>query len=98
MKSKIKRLFHQVFLIFVTVWVGGWLFLLPWGIQNSDEWVHAENIHRECFVDGNSATEAQDCVKFENAEHRWGEDNLEIPELLSVYLEAHPCLGHFPPD
>jgi hypothetical protein len=26
MKSKIKRLFHQVFFTFVTLWVAGWLF------------------------------------------------------------------------
>jgi hypothetical protein len=97
MKSKIRRRFDQVFLVFVTLWVVGWLFLFPWGIQNSDAWIHAENIHRECYVDGNSATEAQDCVKFENAEYRWSEDNWKFPNFYRYIWQPILVWGIFLP-
>jgi hypothetical protein len=97
MKSNIKRLFHQVFFTFVTLWVGGWLFLFPRGIQNSPERAYAENTQRECYADGNWATEAQDCVNLENAEYRWYEANWKFPNFYRYIWKPILVWGVFLP-
>ncbi len=71
-----------MFLASVTLWAGFWLFLVPWVMLTAIERGQAVQIERECYADGNSSTEAQDCVNRYTEVYRVDEELWKFPNYF----------------